>query len=370
LLPVEVAEALTEFAAERGWPEVTWRRVAESLGVLLAENPSGHIPERAIAALAERQLSVKHTRAFLASSGLATPVPYAATELWIDERLSRLGPRIATDVRVWVEVLGGAGRARPQNHDTLRSYITSAQAPLEAFSARYASLREVTRDDVITELAALEGTRRAMTGTALRSLFRTLKAKKLIFADPTARLRPGRGPERPVLGLDETTRASLLERVDRLDHRLIVLLVGVHALTRHQVRQLFVDDLDPARATLHLSGRRRRLEPLTTETLLRWLQERRDRWPHTANPYLFINPQTAYGIEPINASVITSLFRSLSTTAGALRSDRLLAEAAACGGDPLHLVRFFGLSPRTAMRYAAAADLAGDELARPTRSDS
>jgi hypothetical protein len=312
-------------------------------------------PETAIAALAERHLSVKHTREFVSSSGRATPVPYAAPEMWVEERLGRLDPRIAAEVRVWVEVLGGAGRARAKHHETLRSYLWSVKAPLEVFSARYDSLREVTRDDVLSELAAFQGSRPAMTGTALRSLFRTLKTKKLIFADPTARLRPGRGPSLPVLGLDPTKRTGLLEKVDRVDHRLIVLLVGVHALT-------------PTRsATSSATTSTRRGPPCGSQgagaassrsrpRLLYWLQERRDRWPQTAKPYLFINPQTAYGIKPINPSVITSLFRSLSTTAGALRSDRLLAEAAACGGDPLHLVRFFGLSPRTARRYAAALE--------------
>jgi hypothetical protein len=119
------------------------------------------------------------------------PLPFAATDVWVEARLGRLSPRIATEVRVWLEVLSGSGRARPKHPDTLRTYLWSAQAPLEAFSSRYESLREVTRDDVLSKLAILQGSRRAITGTALRSLFRTLKAKKLIFANPTARLRPG-----------------------------------------------------------------------------------------------------------------------------------------------------------------------------------
>ena len=364
VLPASLADALGDFATERGWPEALCERVAEAVSVLLAGHGPGHVDEAAIAALAQRHLPVRHTRAFLASCGLATSAPFAATGAWVDERLARFAPRIATEVRVWLEVLGGSGRARPKHPDTLRTYLWSAQDPLEAFSSRYESLREVTRDDVLAELAILEGSRRAMTGIALRSLFRTLKAKKLIFVNPTARLRPGRGPERPVLGLDTPTRTDLLGRVERVDHRLIVLLVGVHALSRHQICHLLLDDVNTTESTLEVVGRRRRLDELTNDTLLAWLRERADRFPTTANPYLLVNPHTAFGLAPINPSVITSLFRVLPTTAGALRDDRLLAEARACGGDPLHLVRLFGLSARTAMRYAAAADLTNDELAR------
>lgn len=370
VLSASFLDALGEFASERGWPQELCERVGRAVRVLVAEHGTAHVDEAAIATLARRRLPVRHTRAFLASCGLATPAPFAATELWVEARLGRLSPRIATEVRAWLEVLSGTGRARPKHPDTLRTYLWSAQAPLEAFSSRYESLRAVTRDDVLGELAILEGSRRAMTATALRSLFCTLKAKKLIFANPTARLHPGRGPERPVLGLDTSTRADLLDRVERVDHRLIVLLIGVHALSRHQICHLLLDDVDPAASTLQVAARRRPLDELTADTLLAWLRERADRFPQTANPYLFVNRFTAFGLGPINPSVITSLFRGLPTTTRALRDDRLLAEAAACGGDPLHLVRLFGLSPRTAMRYAAAADLEGDELARGGRSNA
>ena len=173
-----------------------------------------------------------------------------------------------------------------------------------------------------------------------------------------------------MLGLDTSTRADLLDRMERRRSPLIVLLIGVHALSRHQICHLLLDDIDPAASTLQVAARRRPLDELAADTLLAWLHERADRFPQTANPYLFVNRFTAFGLGPINPSVITSLFSGLPTTTRALSDDRLLAEAAACGGDPLHLVRLFGLSPRTAMRYAAAADLEGDELAHGGRSNA
>lgn len=357
-LPGPMAKALEAFAEDRGWKAQMQLQVARALAVLLADHGDGPVPEAAIAALAGRRprLPVHHTREFLASLKLAVPAPYASTAGWVEEHLARLAPHIADEVRVWVEVILGAGRAPAKHHDTLRTYLWVLQGPLESFSARYNSLREVTKGDIAAELASLEGSKRAMTGTALRSLFRTLKAKQLIFANPTVRLRPGRGPERAVLSIDPTVLSRLLEMVTRPEHRLIVLFAGVHALTRHQIRHLMLEDVDLGRQTLLVDGRRRPLDSLTTETLGEWLALRAERWPQTANPHLLINRHTAFGLGPVNPSVITFLFRELPTTAGALRNDRLLAEAQSCGGDPLHLARSFGLSYRTAMRFAASAD--------------
>jgi hypothetical protein len=353
-----MAKALEAFAEDRGWGRQMQLEVSRAVAVLLADRCDGPVPESSIAVLAERRprLPVRHTREFLASLDLATPAPYASTVVWVDEHLQRLAPRISSEVRAWVEVILGAGRAPAKHHDTLRTYLWVLQGPLESFSNRYSSLREVTRDDVTSELARLEGSKRAMTATALRSLFRTLKAKHLVFANPTARLRPGRGPERAVLGVDPTVLSQLLQLVKRPDHRLIVLLAGVHALTRHQIRHILLEDVDLSRLALLVDGRRRPLDSLTAETLQDWLMIRGERWPQTANPYLLINRHTAFGLGPVNPSVVTFMFRELPTTAGALRNDRLLAEARSCGGDPLHLARAFGLSYRTAMRFALAAD--------------
>ena len=45
--------------------------------------------------------------------------------------------------------------------------------------------------------------------------------------------------------------------------------------------------------------------------------------------------------------------RRLGITAQYLRADRLLGQAQASGGDPLQLIRLFGISDPTAIRYCA-----------------
>ena len=180
---------------------------------------------------------------------------------------------------------------------------------------KYSSLREVRPEDVHTQLEPLTGSTRAMTGTALRSLFRTLKARRAIFADPTAGLRPGRGPERAVLGLEPEVRRHLLEGVERADYRLVILLVGVHALTRRQVMHLALSDVGPEATSITVGSTRRILDPLTRAHLIEWLTLRERRWPRTANPYVFVNKHTALGLAHINQSIVTTIFAGLPITA-------------------------------------------------------
>jgi hypothetical protein len=353
-LPGELAGALADFGTERGWPSELTERVAEAVASLLSESHDGTVDEAAISALVKRRLPVRHTRDFLVGEGLASSAEQASTSDWLESRLAELGVTIAEEVRIWVEVLAGSSTRAPARAPvTMRTYLTVAQVPLAAFSAQYSSLREVRPEDVHTQLEPLTGSTRAMTGTALRSLFRTLKARRAIFADPTVRLRPGRGPERAVLGLEPEVRRHLLDGVDRADYRLVILLVGVHALTRRQVMHLALSDIGPEATSITVDKIRRILDPLTREHLIEWLTLRERRWPRTANPYVFVNKHTALGLGHINQSIVTTIFAGLPTTASDLRTDRLVSEAASCGRDALHLARLFGLSPRTAMRYCA-----------------
>lgn len=98
------------------------------------------------------------------------------------------------------------------------------------------------------------------------------------------------------------------------------------------------------------------LDPLTYQLLTAWLQERQRRWPMTQNPYLMINPHTALDdrCPPIAAEAIRDRLRPTGLLPSRLRIDRILHEAAVTA-DPVHLIRLFGLSVKTAMRYLRSA---------------
>ena len=146
---------------------------------------------------------------------------------------------------------GPPGRPAP-----IQGYLRILQAPLASWSARYESLRQVTTEDLTAELAPLTGATRLLALSAMRSLFGTLKARRVLFTNPAAPLTGRRVQPPPVLPLDDGLRARLLGRLHDPAERLIVLLAGVHALRPSDICALTLDDADPAAGTL--LGRRPR----------------------------------------------------------------------------------------------------------------
>jgi hypothetical protein len=113
---------------------------------------------------------------------------------------------------------------------TIQGYLRVLQAPLASWSARYESLRQVTTEDLNVQLAPLTWATRLLALSAMRSLFSTLKARRVLFANLVAPLTGRRIQPPPVLPLDDGLRAGLLCRLHDPAERLIVLLAGVHAL--------------------------------------------------------------------------------------------------------------------------------------------
>jgi len=222
-----------------------------------------------------------------------------------------------------------------------------------SWSGRYESLRQVTTEDLTAALAPLTGATRLLALSAMRSLFGTLKARRVLFTNPAAPLTGRRIQPPPVLPLDDVQRARLLSRLHAPAEGLLVLLAGVHALRPSDICALTLDDAGPAAGTVLLSGRVRPLDQLTAGHLRAWLQARHARWPATANPHLLINRSTGAGVVAVSRSYIQAALRRAGITAQDLRADRLLGEAQASGADPLRLTHLFGVSDPTAIRYCA-----------------
>jgi integrase len=344
------------YGQARGWSLSTLRRAQRSLAVLLASQPTLDRPLEAAAVrqfLHERHLTALRVVEFLADQGLVRVDDHATLDRWLARRLQPLPAPIQAEVQVWIQGLRGRGRrpGRPCRAATIQGYLRAVTPALVDWSARYQSLRQVTTQDVAAQLEPLAGPTRKLTLVVLRSLFRTLKARRVAFTNPTAGLAAPREPPPPALGLDPTSRAGLLGRLDRPDQRLIVLLAGVHALRPHQIRLLALEDVDLAAGTLGVGGRPRRLDGLTLKALCGWLELRWHRWPASANPYLLVNQSTAGGLTPVTRGYVQEVFGRLGVTAEDLRVDRLLAEVQDSGGDPLTLTLLFGISDPTAIRY-------------------
>jgi integrase len=334
-------------------------RARRSLTVLLSSHPTllhGAVDAATVRAfLVQRRLVALRVVEFLVDQGLVGVDPHAVLDRWLARRLQPLAAPIRAEVGTWVDALRGRGAraGRPRKHATIQGYLRALQPALADWSVRYQSLRQVTGKDVTAQLDPVTGPTRLLVLAAMRSLFATLKAQRVLFANPTAGLLGRHQTPAPALGLDQAVRAGLLARLDHPHERLIVLLAGVHALRSAQICALGLDAVDLAGGTLLVDGRPRCLDALTRGQLRAWLRLRRQQWPASANPYLLVNHSTAGGTKPVKRSYVHQVFQRLGTTAHQLRVDRLLAEAQATGGDPLTLARLFGLSDPTALRYCA-----------------
>jgi integrase len=295
---------------------------------------------------------------FLTDQGLARASPRAVLEQWLTRRLAALPAPFAAEMRIWTEALQGRGprAGRPRHPRTIEAYLRVMEVPLATWPARYGSLREVTTEDLTAQLEPLTGATRRLAMAAMRSLFGTLKARRVLFTNPATSLAGRALQPPPVLPLGDTRRARLLGDLDEPAGRLIVLLAGVHALRPSQICALTLDAVGSTADTLRTGGRARPLDRLTADHLRAWLQARHARWPVTANPHLLINRSTAGGLNPVGRSYVQAAVRRAGITAAQLRADRLLGEACATGGDPLALTCLFGISDPTAIRYCAELD--------------
>ncbi|MGW1363066.1 hypothetical protein ACWCQP_37360 [Streptomyces chartreusis] len=224
------------------------------------------------------------------------------------------------------------------------------------WSDRYDHLREVTRDDVLAHLETVQGAQRQTTIIALRSLFGRAKKNGTIFENPTSRIRVGQREEGVIQPLEPGHINGSVAAVTHPADRLILALAAVHAARPAAMRRLQLDDLNIGNRRLSIDGRTRPMDELTLQVAQKWLEFRHRRWPDTANPHLLINKHTALGTGPIGKSSVAGPAPHRQTaTLERLRMDRQLEEALAHGPDLLHLAEVFGLSEKTAIRYANSA---------------
>ncbi|MET7426648.1 hypothetical protein [Dactylosporangium sp. NPDC005555] len=211
------------------------------------------------------------------------------------------------------------------------------------------------RADGGSSVRGCRGSRRHITLSILRSLFRHCKKTGTIFRDPTTRIRPNRVEPTAILPLRPDDIREAINAATTPAHRVAVVLATVHAARSKDILSLRLDDIDLGNRRLGITGRIRPLDDLTHHVILEWLDERRTRWPHTANPHLLINRLTALKTGPVSRVWVTRAFWGLTATLERLHVDRQLEEALTHGPDPLHLTAVFGIHENTAVRYSQAA---------------
>ena len=171
-----------------------------------------------------------------------------------------------------------------------------------------------------------------------------------MFVNPTARLTHWIPTGQPPRAADLDLVAAALDGPDAA-RAAVVALVCFHGLTAGQIRHLQLTDIRDRR--LHIDGRIIPLADPVTTRLDTVLRQRRQRWPHTTNPHVFIHHRTARRHDPVGSRWLKLLVDYPGGTAQ-LRQDRILHEAIASRGDTRRLCDMFGLSINAASRYTNA----------------
>lgn len=272
-----------------------------------------------------------------------------ALHTWFTARTTDLPGPIRHELTVWFEVLRDGSnsppRRKPRHLHTVRVHVTAVLPTIHTWAAAgHQSLREITRDDIAAALTTLDHRRPSVT--ALRSLFGYLKARKLIFVNPTSRLREIPNSTTPALADLEPIRDAL-NSTDPARAALAALL-AFHALRSIDICNLQLADLDGRH--LYVGDHRHVLAAPTRARLTAWLAERGRRWPNSINPHLFIHERTA---GRTRQATIAWIALKVGMPPSTIRQDRILDEAFATG-DPRRLCDLFGISIPTAERYIAA----------------
>jgi hypothetical protein len=178
-------------------------------------------------------------------------------------------------------------------------------------------LREIGRDDVLAVLPD-DPMGRYTTVQGLRSIFRILKGRKLVFVNPTTRIHapspdfPGPAPvELDKLRQDLNSDAPATAALARL--------LAFHAVRVQQLCNLLLTDVHDGR--LHHGDQIIPLAPPVRRRLTAYLDYRQHTWPTAINPHLFIHARSWDTTRPVTSWWIR---HQLGLCGQRIRFDRIL----------------------------------------------
>lgn len=346
-------------------PAITTRRTLTVLVSWLGADAP--LLESDIRALVDNRIKYTGRRVtqFLEARGLLVPdaeFRRDSHQTRLETELAKLPGTIAQELSVWIKVVRGEGKWEHagRTYRSIFRYWHVINPILTGWVADgVESLREITREDIEKAIATRKGTPARSIHIVLRNVFRALRQERVIFRDPTRGLVFA-GIDKTPPSVPSDRLAGVLSHAQDGFQRFVMVLVCVHALSGTDIRGLLLRDLDLSRERLVVRRPGKRhiiyLDELTYRCASAWLQERHRRWPVTTNPHLLINRWTAVDTthSPIGTTTFSTVFRPTGLAMPTLRQDRIRDEAFDVD-DPLHLIRLFGISVETAMRYIRAA---------------
>lgn len=339
--------------------------------IMLGIQIDGRAPVRAseVEALRDIDMCVWTVLEVLAAAGALIEDRQPAIDTWFAERIAGLPDPMVHELRIWFDVMKNGTRTpprrRPRSHGSITLHLNWALPTLRQWAAAgHASLREITKEHVLDTLP-VAGVDRSRAGQGLRSIFRLLKGRKVLFLDPTARVKTGEHPTNQPLPLDPDRIRQVRELLlaDNPATALVVALIAFHGIRMGQLQRIELTDIVDGRLTV--DGRTVPLADPVRERLTAWLDHRATRWPNTTNGYLFLNRRSAYRGCTVGTRWLRLAIGS-TITPRELREDRILTEAHANDGDVRAISDLFGLSINASSRYAYA--LEHDDLVADART--
>lgn len=352
-----LAEALDAhaigYAAGAGWDRVLTSKIRCGIRLLLGlqDTPGAAITVTEARVLSQVNIPQRPVLAVLEEVGMVEDDRTPAIVSWFERQAMGIPEEMLNELEAWFDVMHQGStippRRKPRSPSTIKIYLHAALPALHYWIGQgHHSLREITRDDVLAVLPQAD-TDRAMMGRGLRSIFGILKARKLIFTNPTIRLHTWFDASKPPDPIDlDVVRAALTS--PNPARTAIAGLVVYHALRSGQLRSLKLTNLRDRH--LHIDHRVIPLADPVRQALVAWLDHRQTRWPDSTNPHLFIHFRTAARTEPVGPRWV-KLNLGIPGGVQALRSDRILQEAIWSGGDIRRLCDLFGISIQQAIRY-------------------
>jgi hypothetical protein len=345
-----------EHAARFGWAKGKAETVQRAIRIMLGiQETSGAAIRRSDVALLSQ---IKHSAAVvadvLAEAGMLEEDREPAIVRWFNAAIRDLPEPMLHELGAWFEIMRNgsvtAPRRLPRGDTTINSQLHYSLPALKQWARTRESLREIGRDDVLAALPP-SGAPRVLILQGLRSIFKVLKGRKLVFVNPTARIHQP-APDKPIpppVDLDALRRA--LDCADPVT-ALITALLAFHAVRIYQMCTIKLTDIRDGR--LRVGDQVIPLAAPVRERVAAWLDYRNCTWPDTVNPHLFVHVRNAGTLRPVT----TWWIRHQIPIAGQrIRQDRILNEADATGGDIRALCDLFGISIASAHRYSVNASI-------------
>jgi hypothetical protein len=343
--------AVLDHARRHGWPKSTIHRTQRSMRVLqlMQDTPGALLLASDAIRLHEIGLTAIPVIDVATAAGVMLDDRQPAIHAHFDTTTADLPEQMRTELGEWFTImLNGSTtppRRKPRDQNTTRMYLRWAMPALTTWAEQgHTSLREITSSDVRAVLPP-SGNPRSTMGAGLRSILTLLKARKVIFVNPIARIQTGTHERRdPLPAHAEQIRESLLS--SNPAGAALTALATFHGLRAGELRNMHLTDLADGR--LRLGQRRILLADPVRVRLSAWLDYRNRRWPSTANPHVFLNHRNSSRTTAVGPRWLTL---ATGIPVHVMREDRILHEARATGGDVRRICDLFGLTVAGALRY-------------------